>query len=510
MIFIILMIALGVRLIALTQNYVVANDGVLYIKMAQLFSTGEYHNELLRNYSYYAFFPVFILLFNKILGDWVLAGQLISVLFGTLTVIPLYLLGRRIFDEKIAFFGAFFYSINPDLVKYSTEVLRDIPFSFFFITAIWLGYKGIKDEKLILVGFAGLFIALSASLRLEGLALLVCLPAFFFWNSIKNSISWGKPITACGLLWAVPLSILILFGFLFAQKGINIGSMQMAKSKAVIISSQNKYFKSVEKEVEEKRFSQKTKRFIDLAIKHRFVLYASNIIYKTTKVFNILFLLFLFGLIKRRVVRYRPEEFLLFAIYAVFITVFFLYMNITDYLSTRHPFAIVTLSLIWCGVGFIELKERLNSWLEARDFQLKAMALRWLNPLILLLICIPLLSMAWAPQRKDKVELKEIGLWLKNNGHDHSIIAGQKEFSRLAFYAGSDFIILSDASYQDIVKYSRSKKADLLVINEKTIEHLSPNFFNSIPTKGLQQIHIPFIKTPKYATRVFQIKDLKE
>jgi hypothetical protein len=148
--------------------------------------------------------------------------------------------------------------------------------------------------------------------------------------------------------------------------------------------------------------------------------------------------------------------------------------------------------------------------LEARDFQLKAMALRWLNPLILLLICIPLLSMAWEPVRKNKLELKEIGLWLKNNGYGHSTIAGQKTFLRLAFYADSDFIPLSDTNYQDIVKYSRSKEAALLVINEKTIKKLSPNFFNSIPTKGLQQIHIPFIKTPRYATRVFQIKDLKK
>ena len=41
---------------------------------------------------------------------------------------------------------------------------------------------------------------------------------------------------------------------------------------------------------------------------------------------------------------------------------------------------------------------------------------------------------------------------------------------KLDTYDDSDFIILSDASYVDIVKYSSSKKADLLLINYKSIK----------------------------------------
>src|SRR4030043_2366970 len=83
-IFILFLFALVVRLIALHQNYVIPQDGAMYIKMAQLYSAGEYHHELFRTYASHSFFPLFILSFYKVFGDWVLAGQLVSTLCGAL------------------------------------------------------------------------------------------------------------------------------------------------------------------------------------------------------------------------------------------------------------------------------------------------------------------------------------------------------------------------------------------------------------------------------------------
>jgi hypothetical protein len=164
-------------------------------------------------------------------------------------------------------------------------------------------------------------------------------------------------------------------------------------------------------------------------------------------------------------------------------------------------------SLIWSGVGFVELKERVIARIKRKDFPLKEYALRWVSAFLLLVICIPLLSMAWAPRRKDKLELREIGLWLKKNGYAHSVIVGQHEFLRLAFYADGEFIHLSRGSYQDIMRFIREKKADVLVINARTIDRFSPNFLELVSHKDLQRIHIPGIKTPKYATLVFWVKD---
>jgi len=508
-IFILFLAALGVRLIALKQNYVISPDGTLYIKMAQLYSAGEYHHEIFRDYPYYAFFPILILPFHKVFGDWVLAGQWVSALCGALTVIPLYLLARRIFDEKIALLGAIFYIICPNLVRYSAEVLRDIPYVFFYTTALWLGYRGIKDGRIIFVGLAGIFIALSTSLRIEGLTLLVSLPLFLFWDGVKNDITWKKPLIALATFFAIVLCILSLFGFFFSQKGIKRGEIQTSLVKGVLTQKilESQRIKNLEKEVEEKINSHEGRSFFYLARKHRFVLYLSHIFYKTVKVFNILFLLFLFGLIKRREIGYRQDEFLLFTVYATLVSVFLLFLNNSNYLSTRHPFPMVVPSLIWSGVGFLELKERVTRWIKGRDFPLREWSVQRVTPLLLLVICIPLLSMAWAPQRRNKLELKEIGLWLKNNGYAHSTILAQEEFSRLVFYADGAFVPLPKGIYKDIIRFARKKGASLLVINEKTIDRFSPNFLRLISPRDLQRIHIPGIKTPKYATLVFRLRE---
>ena len=506
-IFILFLIALGVRLIALKQNYIIAPDAILYIKMAKLFFAGQFHSEIIRNYSYYAFYPFLIVPFYKVFGDWVYAGQWVSTLCGALTVIPLYLLARRIFDEKIAFWGAIFYAICPNLIRYSAEVLRDIPFVFFYTSALWLGYRGIKDEKLVFVGLSALFIALSASLRIEGLTLLATLPLFIFWRGHKNDFSWKRRLIPFGVLCASVFCILFLFGLFLNQKGIQIGKIQIKALKNVVNVKilENQTIKNIEKEVEETDISQIGKEFFYLAEKHRFVLYSYHIFFKTVKVFNILFLLFLFGLIKRKKIGYSQDEFLLFFIYAVFVPIFLIYLKDTNYLSTRHPFPMVVPSLIWSGVGFVELRERLILWIKGRDFPSKEQMLRWLTPLLLFVICVPLLAMAFAPHRNDKLELKETGLWLRNNGYAHSTILGQHEFARLAFYADGKFIPFLKRSYEDIIRFAREEKVNLLVINKNTIDHLSPHFLDMVSPRDLHQIDMSEVRTDKYAIMVFQV-----
>ena len=505
MLIVFFLLALLVRWVAIEQTPVVARDGMKYIHVAKFYSIGAYAE------GFGAFsrslYPFLIVPFQKAFGDWVTAGQWVSAFCGALTVIPLYILAKGIFDRRVALWTAIFYSTCPDLVKYSAEVLRDVPFILFYTTSLCLGYIGIKERRAAFMGLAGLFTPLSASIRTEGWILLAVLTVFLFWHRFKNNIPWRKALAIFSVFLAGCIFVLAFFGLILVQKGINITEGMISKGDKVLLGTDHKMINNLEKEIEEKGISQKEGSFLYLAKKHRFVLYLFHILYKTVKAFNILFLLFLLGLIKRRQIGYHQDEFLLFAIYVVSVTVFLLYLNFSNYLSTRHPLYLVVTSLIWSGVGFVELKERAILWIKERDFALRHCAVRWVTPVLLLVICIPLLSMAWAPNRKDKLELKEIGLWLNHNGYAHSVIIGQHEFARLAFYADGEFIHLPKGSYEDIIKFAKANEASLLVVNGKTIDHLSANFLKLVSPIDLQRIQIPGIKTPKYATLVFRVKE---
>lgn len=503
--------ALAVRWLAILQTPVVANDAILYIKTAKLYLNGAYHDALL--VCPFSILPLLISYSYKIIGDWVLAGQWVSAFCGALTTVPLYLLARRIFDEKIALWGTIFYIVCPSLVTFSAEILRDIPFILFYITALWLGYTGIKDGKTGLSALAGIVIFLSFLIRREGIVLLIILFLFLLWKMVKERVSWRKTTL---LFASVVISFCGIF-FLLGAFAPEIVKLTPVSSERVIAETSGKVsftdstIKDIEKEIEEKDLSLYGKNLFRLAKDYRFLIYLIDVIFRSINAFTVpLFLLFLFGFIRRKKVGYRTNEFLLVAIYGIFFVAFLVFLNRTNYFTTRYTFPLVAFSLIWSGVGFEELKERIILWMKARNSPLRDRRIRYVTLFLLFVICVPLLTMAWTPHRKNKIELKEIGLWLKDHGYAHSIIMGQVEFFRLAFYADGEFIELSKGNYQDIIRFAKEKNANLLVINKRTIDHFSPGFLEKIPPRDLQRINIPGIKTPKYATTVFLIRGEKE
>ena len=500
--------ALVIRFIAILQTHIIAHDSILYLKTAQLYYAGNFHDALLM--CQFSVLPLFLSYVYRIVGDWVTAGQLFSTFCGALTVIPLFLLARRIFDSRVALYGAILYILCPNLVQYSAEVLRDIPFIFFYVSALWLAYTGIKDKNEWHLALSGIFATISISIRREGILLLIIVLLYLIWKIIEGRVSWKKSIILLSSFLLPLICIFVLFGF-FTKDIDKLSSLHERINKEWVISSAELTIKNIEKEVNEKNLSTYGRNFFQLAKQYRFSIYLSHIIYKAIKVFTILmFFLFLFGLIRRKKIEYRNDEFLLASIWVIFIIAFLFHLNNTNYFSTRYPFPVVVPSLIWSGVGFLELKERIFRWIKPRNFPLKDFAVRWGTLLLIIVIGVPLLVMALTPQRKDKLELKEIGLWLRDHGYSHSIIVGQYEFTRLAFYADGEFIELPKGSYQNAIKFASEKAGDLLVINMDTIDHLSPGFLDKISPRDLQRIDIPGIQIPKYATTVFRIRGEEE
>ena len=500
--------ALGVRWIAMLQNEVIANDAILYIKSAKLYSVGAFWE------GFQAFprstFPLLIAFAQRFTGDWVWAGQWVSTFFGALAVVPFYLLAQGIFGEKIAIVSSIFYVICPSLVQKSAEVLRDTPFVFFYVTALWLGYEGMRKKRAEIMGLAGLFILLCASLKDYGLMLFLSLLLFLCWFVVKRQMTLRKAFFLCSTFLASAIVVLFLLGSVLYYKGFDIRTpiLSRAESAFMGVTDQRSTVSRLEKEMEELEFSPQGKRLFGLAMDHRFALYFYDIFSKTVHAFNIiLFVLFIFGLIKRHRTPYRMDEFLIFAICAVYIPLFLLFLSYTNFFQTKSIFPILVPLLIWSGVGFEEIIERSKRLMKKCPLALKEWGFKRVNLLILILIIIVMLSVGLAPKRRDKLELKEIGLWLKNNGYSNSIILGQDKLARLAFYAESEFIPLPKGTYEDIIRFAKERKASLLVIHKEVMDRLSPNFLGKVTSKDLLPIDITGIKASKYPILVFRIID---
>ena len=95
---------------------------------------------------------LFLWIISKFFGYNLLAASLGSVVFTSLTVIPIYLLAKELYGESIGRYTLALFLITPNFVMF-TGTSMDGPFSLFPILSLYLFYKGNGSERAIRYGF---------------------------------------------------------------------------------------------------------------------------------------------------------------------------------------------------------------------------------------------------------------------------------------------------------------------------------------------------------------------
>lgn len=102
---------------------------------------------------------------------------------GALSVCLVYLLGKKLFNEKVAFYSAILFSITPLHVIYSAKILTGILFTFFTLLtffSFWKGYEENNKKHKILFG---IFLALALLSRYTALWIT---PIFLLYFLIRD------------------------------------------------------------------------------------------------------------------------------------------------------------------------------------------------------------------------------------------------------------------------------------------------------------------------------------
>ena len=95
---------------------------------------------------------LFLWVISKFFGYNLLATSLGSVVFTSLTVIPIYLLAKELYGESIGRYTLALFLITPNFVMF-TGTSMDGPFSVFPILSVYLFYKGIFSDQARRYGF---------------------------------------------------------------------------------------------------------------------------------------------------------------------------------------------------------------------------------------------------------------------------------------------------------------------------------------------------------------------
>jgi len=431
---ILLSFGLLLRLYTFSQIYMIAIDGAFqYIPVAKLYYHGEYLQALAQ--PQLPLYPFLISLLAHVIGDFELAGQLISIIFSLLAVFPLYLIGRSIFGPRAAFWTTILYLINPLMLYCSVDVLKEGLLVFLFLSSVYCSLRFLQEGKRRWLLWTVVFAAAGALVTIIALVVLVVMGVWLGYGSLCGRVKERE--LAYRYLWVVMAVVGIVLIFLIP--GV-LGWEFLITKKPYKVIEGIFYRWFVYDWPGLSQIGQSA-----LAIVGRFI----------EKAGALPFNLALFGLGWRvKVKEFGAEERYLASLIGVLIVIFF--PNLIA--SGRYHLPGIFLLYLWAGFGFAKIRELINRRFK-RYPRLAAITL-------VMILLATILPISLKPQRLDKIGHKEVGLWLRE--HTLTLPLILTDDYRVAYYAGGTYALIPPkATPKEIVEKGRKEKADYLVVEGK-------------------------------------------
>lgn len=145
-------------------------------------------------------------------ADLYLAGRLVSVTFGSISIYFVYLIARALYSINIGLVASALFAFAPLAVTCSRYMKEDALFLCFFLACTYLVILAIKSQRDNLFYWAGLLGGISAGSKYTGFlsVLIIGSGSLLFSKKYNQKILWKK--TALALL-LVPIGFLICTPF---------------------------------------------------------------------------------------------------------------------------------------------------------------------------------------------------------------------------------------------------------------------------------------------------------
>jgi hypothetical protein len=196
------------RVYLLVQIPVINPDGFLYIQQAKALHLGLF-NQVLNCYHYLSPYPVFVCLFYRVTGNWVSAAQWLNVFFGTLTIIPLYWLLKRFFNDATAWITVLVFALLPAYALASTWIIRDPMFWFFTATGLYFFILQLEKSGHLWLLLSSICFAAGAWFRIEGSLFIMVSGVFLLfvngnqrWKNLAVFLAPYLIAASAGILFA--------------------------------------------------------------------------------------------------------------------------------------------------------------------------------------------------------------------------------------------------------------------------------------------------------------------
>lgn len=131
----------------------------------------------------------------RVFGDGLSVARTANIIAGCLTVVPIFFIGRRLFDERTALLGAGIAAMLPSFVVWTPVLLSETLFTFLFACSIALMLESAFGGRLrpLVVVATGLSIGFAALVRGQALVLMPIACVWWLLNGVdaRAALRWG-------------------------------------------------------------------------------------------------------------------------------------------------------------------------------------------------------------------------------------------------------------------------------------------------------------------------------
>ena len=147
-----------------------------------------------------------------------LLTRILTAIIGALTVYPVYLTAKRLFDEKVALLSAFTFAILPFHISQSHRSLPDVPMIFFLSWGLYYASVILVDKDISHYQKSGFFAGIAASTKYNGGLSAFTVPLAHLFRILSQRIfgsTENEPIISFGGIFALVVSgVFAVIGFL--------------------------------------------------------------------------------------------------------------------------------------------------------------------------------------------------------------------------------------------------------------------------------------------------------
>ncbi len=460
-------LAAAVRCYLLWQYYCISIDGVLYIRAAQDFFSGNVAAGLKSLYP--PGYPVLIAAVYPLTGNWELAGQLLSLVFGVAILFPLYGLFRAAFaDVKVALLACYLAGISPFLALYSVHVRSEIPYLFLAVLALYFFLTGMQRRAKLRLLWGGLIGGYACLIRPEALGFLLIVPAVLLLQGLRQR--------EIGFSWITQSMGLLCVGFLFfalpyiVYLSIDTGRVGAVSRKAGLTLGINLKKAGVLDDADLAQFGTAESLVFSDYIRQHPWRYAKKVASDVLPAIGVFF----------EALHYSYVPFLLFGLYRVLrdkfldrrdlLLLVFVFAHVFGFalilVKRRYALQAVPISPAWVAIGVFWVWNELRARLPARRAYMIGAALA----MIFLGTTLPKTLKAVS---REKAFVRETGWYLKELSKTGNLRVAVLD-ERITFYAQSQTVSLNDVEAVNIAGYLREQKSDYLAVEAKSLKKTFP------------------------------------